>query len=263
MHFRADNVEGDLVGGSVSPADDASSDSATKRVVATGSVQIDQGSMRLEADRVVFERVGDRITLISAEGDPARYRQQFEPGAAFVEARATSIIYRPEDDQIELSGRAWLSRGSDEFRGEVIRYDLRQGKVEAFGEKDGVEMILQPESLQPGSARGVPSHENSLQPGSARGVPSHENSPQPGSARGVPSHEDSPQPGSARGVPSHENSPQPGSARGVPSHEDSPQPGSARGVPSHEDSPQPGSARGVPSHEDNSAREDPPQAEAA
>ncbi len=188
IHFRADNVEGDLVGGSVSPADDASSDSPTKRVVATGSVQIDQGSMRLEAHRVVFERVGDRITLISAEGDPARYRQQLEPGADFVEARATNIIYRPEDNQIELNGRAWLSRGSDEFRGDVIRYDLHQGKVEAFGEKDGVEMILQPESPQPGSARGVPSHENSLQPGSARGVPSHENSLQPGSARGVPSH---------------------------------------------------------------------------
>ena len=197
IHFRADNVEGDLVEGSVSPADGASSDSPTKRVVATGSVQIDQGSMRLEADRVVFERVGDRITLISAQGDPARYRQQLEPGADFVEARATNIIYRPEDDQIELNGRAWLSRGSDEFRGDVIRYDLRQGKVEAFGEKDGVEMILQPESLQPGSARRVPSHEESLQPGSARGYPSQEDSLQPGSERGVPSHENS----SARKVP--------------------------------------------------------------
>ena len=45
-------------------------------------------------------------------------------------------------------------------------------------------------SLQPGSARGVPSQEESLQPGSARGVPSQEESLQPGSARGVPSHED-------------------------------------------------------------------------
>ena len=54
-------------------------------------------------------------------------------------------------------------------------------------------------SLQPGSARGHPSHEGSLQPGSARGHPSHEKSLQPGSARGHPSHEES----SARGHPSH------------------------------------------------------------
>ncbi len=53
-------------------------------------------------------------------------------------------------------------------------------------------------SLQPGSARGVPSQEESLQPGSARGVPSQEESLQPGSARGVPSQEESLQPGSAR-----------------------------------------------------------------
>ena len=56
----------------------------------------------------------------------------------------------------------------------------------------------------------------SLQPGSARGHPSHEKSPQPGCARGNPSHDESPQRGSARGNPSHEKSPQPGSASGTP-----------------------------------------------
>ena len=44
----------------------------------------------------------------------------------------------------------------------------------------------------------------SLQPGSARGHPSHEKSPQPGSARGHPSHEKT-QPGSARGYPPQKN----------------------------------------------------------
>ena len=215
IHFRADNVEGDLAGGGLpgarangaSPAEGTSTGAPTKRVIATGSVQVDQGSMRLQADRVVIESDGDRIVLINAEGDLARYRQQLEPGAAFVEARATKIIYHPVDERIELIGRAWLARDSDEFRGEVIQFDMREGKVLASGEKDGVEMILQPESLQPGSARGVPSQERSLQPESARGVPSQEErlqrSPQPGSAREHPSHEES----SARGHPSQQNNP--------------------------------------------------------
>ncbi len=72
------------------------------------------------------------------------------------------------------------------------------------------------ESLQPGSARGNPSHER-IQPGSARGSPSHERV-QPGSARGNPSHEGT-EPGSARGNPPHEGT-EPGSAKGNPSHED-------------------------------------------
>ncbi len=54
-------------------------------------------------------------------------------------------------------------------------------------------------SLQPGSARGVPSQEESLQPGSARGVPSHENSLQPREREGVPRKRRS-----ARGHPSHD-----------------------------------------------------------
>ena len=196
IHFRADNVEGDLAAGGLpgsrangaSPAGGPSTGAPTKRVIATGSVQVDQGSMRLEADRVVIESDGDRIVLINAEGDLARYRQQLEPGAAFVEARAAKIIYHPVDERIELVGRAWLARDNDEFRGEVIQFDMREGKVLASGEKDGVEMILQPESLQrspqPGSARENPSHEKS----SAREHPSQENT----SARERPSQENNP-----------------------------------------------------------------------
>ena len=213
IHFRAGNVEGDLLVGGLSPST-ADGASPAKRVVATGSVQVDQGSMRLEADRVVIESVDEQITLVDAQGDPARYRQQPKPGAGFIEARAANILYRPADARIELIGRALLTLDSDEFRGDVITYDIRQGKVVASGETKGVEMILQPESPQPGSARGVPSQEKSPQPGSARGVPSQEKSPQPGSARGVPSQEQS----SARGNPSHEES----SARESPAPENGP-----------------------------------------
>ncbi len=67
-------------------------------------------------------------------------------------------------------------------------------------------------SLQPGSARGYPSHEKA-QPGSARGHPSHEKA-QPGGAIGHPPHEKA-QPRNAMGHPPHETA-QPGSATGPP-----------------------------------------------
>ena len=175
VHFRADNVEGDLLAGGLSSAaaGDAIGDGTragfpAKRILATGSVQIDQGTMRLEADRVVIESNGNQITVIDAQGDPARYRQRPGPGPGFIEAHADNIVYRPADARIELIGSARLTRDSDEFRGEVITYDIRQGKVVASGENEGVEMILQPESLRSGSAKGVPSQETSL---------SHENGP--------------------------------------------------------------------------------------
>jgi len=171
IHFRADNVEGDLLAGGLSPST-AEGARAAKRVVATGSVQIDQGTMRLEADRVVIESNGDLITLIDAQGDPARYRQQPEPGTGFIEAHAANIVYRPVDGRIELIGNAWLTRDSDEFRGEVITYDIRQGKVVASGESEGVEMILQPERV-----RRSPPQEGALSRGARGGYPSQENGP--------------------------------------------------------------------------------------
>ncbi len=191
IHFRADNVEGDLVGGGLPGARDDGAplaDSPTRRVIATGSVQIDQGSMRLEADRVVIESDGERIILINAEGDLARYRQQLEPGADFVEARATNIIYHPVDENIELIGRAWLAHESNEFRGEIIKYDMRQGKITAFGENNGVEMILQPESLQPGSAREHPSQENNLRQGARGSIPRKKTAARGGTPRQKTAH---------------------------------------------------------------------------
>ncbi len=90
-------------------------------------------------------------------------------------------------------------------------------------------------SLQPGSARGHPSHEKA-QPGSARGHPPHEKT-QPGSARGHPSHEKT-QPGSARDHPRHETT-QPGNAREHLPPE-SPQPGNATAYPPRQQPSKPG-----------------------
>ncbi len=77
----------------------------------------------------------------------------------------------------------------------------------------------------------------SLQPGSARGHPSHKESPQPGSARGHPSQESSPQPGSARVSLAEKSSarvslaeePSAGESEGAPLAKES----SARRNPSH------------------------------
>ena len=143
--------------------------------------------MRLQADRVVIESVGDQITLVNAQGSPARYRQQPEPGAGFIEARATEIVYRPADARIELIGRALLTLDSDEFRGDIITYDIGQGKVVASGEHEGVEMTLQPRERE-----GVPRKNQKRE-----GVPRNSQKPE-----GVPRNKSS-----ARGNPAQANGP--------------------------------------------------------
>ena len=130
IHWRADHAEGD----------------ATGRTILTGDVRMEQGTLRVEADRMVIEYDGDRVVRITAEGAPARYRQRPRPDAGPVEADAERIVYHAVEERVELLGRAYLAQEPNEFRGEVIHYDVREGRIDAAGDGDGgVEMIWQPE----------------------------------------------------------------------------------------------------------------------
>ena len=130
IHWRADHAEGD----------------ATGRTILTGDVRMEQGTLRVEADRMVIEYDGDRVVRITAEGDLARYRQRPRPDAGPVEADAERIVYHAAEERVELLGRAYLAQEPNEFRGEVIHYDVREGRIDAAGDGDGsVEMIWQPE----------------------------------------------------------------------------------------------------------------------
>lgn len=130
IHWRADHAEGD----------------ATGRTILTGDVRMEQGTLRVEADRMVIEYDGDRVVRITAEGDLARYRQQPRPDAEPVAADAERIVYHAVEERVELLGRAYLAQEPNEFRGEVIHYDVRAGRIDAAGDGEGsVQMIWQPE----------------------------------------------------------------------------------------------------------------------
>ena len=130
IHWRADHAEVDAAG----------------RTILTGDVRMEQGTLRVEADRMVIEYDGDRVVHVAAEGDLARYRQRPWPDAAPVEADAERIVYHAAEERVELLGRAYLAQEPNEIRGEVIHYDVRAGRIDAAGDGDGrVEMIWQPD----------------------------------------------------------------------------------------------------------------------
>ena len=130
IHWRADHAEGD----------------ATGSTILSGAVRMERGAERVEADRMVIEYDGDRVVRVTAEGRPARYRRQDGPGAAPVQADAERIVYDAVEERVELTGSAYLAQAPNEFRGETIHYDIRQGRIDAEGDGDGsVEMIWRPD----------------------------------------------------------------------------------------------------------------------
>ncbi len=136
-------------------ADRAELDDATGTATYSGSVRLDQGSLKVRADRLIIETNAQQVRRITAEGDrerdlPARYEQTPEPGAEPVRAQAQTIIYYTDAGRIELLGAAQLEQAEDRFEGDVISYDLSTRKVAASAGADGapVRMVIEPARLR-------------------------------------------------------------------------------------------------------------------
>jgi len=129
-------------------ADSAELDENKNLVVYHGSVRMDQGTMRVTADTMTIELKDQLVVRITAEGDRAHYQQQLKPDESMVYADAKTIVYFTQDERVQLTGNAYLTQNKNEFTGDLIKYDIRQGKVDAHATGEGtVQMILQPATV--------------------------------------------------------------------------------------------------------------------
>jgi lipopolysaccharide export system protein LptA len=133
-------------------ADTAEIDNQAERVIYRGSVQVDQGTLRVTADTMTIEYEDQKVVRIIAIGEPAHYTQQIEADEELVEADALTIIYHTRDERIELKEQANLEQEGSTLTGDLIIYDIVAGKVDATAEDDApVRMILQPAATKSAS----------------------------------------------------------------------------------------------------------------
>ena len=105
--------------------------------VLTGAVEIEQGTLRLTADRVTVATRDKGLHRIVAEGAaqaPVRFRQQINPDEPFANGRAEHVDYVVAKERLSLKGNAFLSVGEREFAGDVIFWDIKDGRVDARSE---------------------------------------------------------------------------------------------------------------------------------
>ncbi|MEZ5558770.1 MAG: lipopolysaccharide transport periplasmic protein LptA [Pseudomonadales bacterium] len=128
-------------------AEKAEIDQNAARIIYSGSVQVDQGTLRVTADVMTVDYQDQQVVRITAEGAPAKYQQQLEADQGEVRADASTIIYHTRDERLDLQGDAVLVQEGNEISGELIKYDIVAGKVDAEGgAASQVEMVLQPAS---------------------------------------------------------------------------------------------------------------------
>jgi len=126
-------------------ADRAEMDQNTGIAIYYDHVVVDQGSMHVAADKLTIEVQNNQVVKLTAVGRQAHYRQLVNEQDPEVLADADTIIYFTQDGKVDLIGNGHLTQAPNEFRGELIHYDINAGKVEAHSPQSGrVNAIFKP-----------------------------------------------------------------------------------------------------------------------
>ncbi len=135
INIRADSVEYDQTG---------------NRIIYRGSVQVDQGTLRVTAEVMTIDLLdGNKVKRITAEDTPARYQQQIELDEAPVKAEALTIVYHTQEERVDLRGAANLEQEGSTLTGDLIVYDIVAGRVDASATEEApVTMVLQPSAME-------------------------------------------------------------------------------------------------------------------
>ena len=124
----------------------------------TGLVQFEegvivrQGSLEIRADLLrVEQQRGKGKEVLIATGNPVLLRQTLDDGRP-LEASAREVRYELDNRTLTLRGGALLKQQDSEVRGETMRYNLAEGRLQAESSgKDGnsrVTAIFTPQQLQ-------------------------------------------------------------------------------------------------------------------
>lgn len=114
----------------------------------SGSVIITQGTFRMTADNITVNLSQQRsINSAVATGRPATMQQIVTQEKGLAKGQANKIDYNAVTGIITLTGNAKLVQNGASFAGNVIRYSLKAGDVEATaGGNQRVELVFPPSS---------------------------------------------------------------------------------------------------------------------
>jgi lipopolysaccharide export system protein LptA len=110
-----------------------------------GDVLMQQGGLSIRGDRVTLYLKDGDVIQITAVGQPAILEQIAKtPEQTEVEAHALTIVYRPQQQSIELNEQASLDQNGSVTKSNKIVYDIAAARVQAGGDNGHVNIVIQP-----------------------------------------------------------------------------------------------------------------------
>lgn len=132
-------------------SDSAERDETKGTTTYSGNVVMQQGSMRIDADKVVIVNDRSKVTQIVATGKPARYQQKPSEDEGPVVAQANRLEYNISQDTLHLIENAMLQQEGTSLSGNRIDYDVKKSVVKAGGDasqNERVKMVIPARSLK-------------------------------------------------------------------------------------------------------------------
>jgi lipopolysaccharide export system protein LptA len=121
------------------------------RMIFSGRVVITQGSIKIQAERVVITRLNHPSGLdrVEATGAPVTFYQRLDDQRP-IQGSGQSLQYDAQKGILILQQRAQLKLHDHQIQGDRITYDLTGQWVQVDStDQQRVKMTLQPEQLQP------------------------------------------------------------------------------------------------------------------
>lgn len=132
-------------------SDSAERDEQKGTTTYSGNVVMQQGSMRIDAEKVVIYNDKNKVTQIVASGAPARYQQKPSAKEGLVVAEANRLEYNIAQETLHLIDRAFLEQEGTSLSGNRIDYDVKRSVVKAGGDvqqNERVRMVIPARSLK-------------------------------------------------------------------------------------------------------------------
>ncbi len=112
-------------------ADGATYDDNTGNSVYTGNVEVTQGSMLLNSDKLVVYTKARRPYKIVAIGKPVTFKQTPKPGDEDVHGKSLTAEYYVDTELLVMIEKAVVWQGENTYASERIEYDRKNAIVKA------------------------------------------------------------------------------------------------------------------------------------
>ncbi len=137
-------------------SDSAFMDKVQGQLVYSGHVEMIQGTLNIQADRITLIRNDDGLQQVIAEGKPARYEQTIVANEGTTHAYGDTIIFHAANEELTLLKNAGFKKQGNIFEGDKIVYLMKEQKIKADSPADErVHAVIQPKKEHNSAGQGT------------------------------------------------------------------------------------------------------------